>query len=97
MQKEIEKEISKFPQVRFMYSKTGTAEVASDPMPVNISDAFIILRPKDEWPNPSLPKEELVEQMEAKLSNLIGQNYEFSQPIQMRFNELIAGVMETLP
>jgi cobalt-zinc-cadmium resistance protein CzcA len=92
MQKEIEKEISKFPQVRFMYSKTGTAEVASDPMPVNISDAFIILRPKDEWPNPSLPKAELVEQMEAKLSNLIGQNYEFSQPIQMRFNELIAGV-----
>ena len=92
MQKQIEREISKFPQVRFMYSKTGTAEVASDPMPVNISDAFIILRPKDEWPDPSLSKTELVEQMEARLANLIGQNYEFSQPIEMRFNELIAGV-----
>ncbi|VAW04893.1 Cobalt-zinc-cadmium resistance protein CzcA; Cation efflux system protein CusA, partial [hydrothermal vent metagenome] len=92
MQKQIEKEISKFPQVRFMYSKTGTAEVASDPMPPNISDAFIILRPKDEWPNPALSKTALVEEMEEALSKLIGNNFEFSQPIQMRFNELIAGV-----
>ncbi len=92
MQKQIEKEISKFPQVRFMYSKTGTAEVASDPMPPNISDAFIILRPKDEWPNPALSKTALVEEMEQALSKLIGNNFEFSQPIEMRFNELIAGV-----
>ncbi len=92
MQRQIERTISRFPQVRYMYSKTGTAEVASDPMPQNISDAFIILRPRGDWPDPSLPKAELVEQMEEALSGLIGNNFEFSQPIEMRFNELIAGV-----
>lgn len=92
MQQQVERTIAQFPQVRYMYSKTGTAEVASDPMPQNISDAFIILRPRDEWPDPSLPKAELVEQMEEALSGLVGNNYEFSQPIEMRFNELIAGV-----
>lgn len=92
MQLQVERAIAQFPQVRYMYSKTGTAEVASDPMPQNISDAFIILRPRDEWPDPSLPKAELVEQMEEALGGLIGNNFEFSQPIEMRFNELIAGV-----
>jgi heavy metal efflux system protein len=92
MQQQIERTIARFPQVRYMYSKTGTAEVASDPMPPNISDAFIILRPREEWPDPSLPKAELVEQMEEALAGLIGNNFEFSQPIEMRFNELIAGV-----
>lgn len=92
MQQQVERAIAQFPQVRYMYSKTGTAEVASDPMPQNISDAFIILRPRDEWPDPSLPKAELVEQMEESLGGLIGNNFEFSQPIEMRFNELIAGV-----
>lgn len=92
MQKQVERTIAAFPQVRFMYSKTGTAEVASDPMPPNISDAFIILKPRDEWPDPALPKPELIAQMEAALSRLIGNNFEFSQPIEMRFNELIAGV-----
>ena len=92
MQKQVERTIAGFPQVRFMYSKTGTAEVASDPMPPNISDAFIILKPREEWPDPDLPKAELLEQMEESLSRLIGNNFEFSQPIEMRFNELIAGV-----
>jgi cobalt-zinc-cadmium resistance protein CzcA len=61
-------------------------------MPVNISDSFVILRPRSEWPNPNEPKAELIERMEARLSQLIGNSYEFTQPIQMRFNELIAGV-----
>jgi cobalt-zinc-cadmium resistance protein CzcA len=80
------------PQVAYVYSKTGTAEVASDPMPPNASDSFIILKPREEWPDASLGKDELVEQIEAKLKTLTGNAYEFSQPIEMRFNELIAGV-----
>lgn len=92
MQKRVETEISRFPQVRYIYSKTGTAEVASDPMPPNQSDAFVILKPQDEWPDPSLEKSALIEQMEQRLSKLVGNSYEFSQPIELRFNELISGV-----
>jgi cobalt-zinc-cadmium resistance protein CzcA len=92
MQRDVERAVASFPQVAYVYSKTGTAEVASDPMPPNASDCFIILKPRNEWPDPSLTKDELMEQMEAKLSTLVGNGYEFSQPIEMRFNELIAGV-----
>lgn len=92
MQARVEQLISEFPEVAFVYSKTGTAEVASDPMPPNASDSFVILRPRREWPNPREPKADLIARIEARLSLLAGNNYEFSQPIQMRFNELIAGV-----
>jgi cobalt-zinc-cadmium resistance protein CzcA len=92
MQARVEEVISAFPEVAFVFSKTGTAEVASDPMPPNASDSFIILRPREEWPNRNETKASLIERMEARLTQLIGNNYEFSQPIQMRFNELIAGV-----
>ena len=92
MQARVEQVISEFPEVAFVFSKTGTAEVASDPMPVNISDSFVILKPRSEWPNPNEPKTELIARMEARLAQLIGNSYEFTQPIQMRFNELIAGV-----
>ncbi|OYX73602.1 MAG: CusA/CzcA family heavy metal efflux RND transporter [Caulobacter sp. 32-67-35] len=92
MQRQIERTIATFPEVQFVYSKTGTAEVASDPMPPNASDSFIILKPQDEWPNKKETKAELVTRMEKKLEGLTGNVYEFSQPIQMRFNELIAGV-----
>jgi cobalt-zinc-cadmium resistance protein CzcA len=92
MQARVEEVISEFPEVAFVFSKTGTAEVASDPMPPNASDSFIILRPREEWPNRNETKASLIERMEARLTQLIGNNYEFSQPIQMRFNELIAGV-----
>ena len=92
MQARVEQLIDEFPEVAFVFSKTGTAEVASDPMPVNISDSFVILRPRSEWPNPNEPKAELIARMEARLAQLIGNSYEFTQPIQMRFNELIAGV-----
>lgn len=92
MQLEIEKVVSRFPQVAFIYSKTGTAEVASDPMPPNASDTFIILKPTTDWPDPKLPKDELVRQIQAAVERQPGNNLVFSQPIQMRFNELLAGV-----
>jgi heavy metal efflux system protein len=92
MQFEVEKAVSRFPQVAFVYSKTGTAEVASDPMPPNASDTFIILKPQDQWPNPRLGKDALIEELEHAVKRLPGNVYEFTQPIQMRFNELLAGV-----
>ena len=79
-----------------MFSKTGTAEVAADPMPPNATDTFVILKPKAQWPDPGLSKEELVERLEKRLSTLPGNAYEFSQPIQLRFNELISGVRTDL-
>jgi heavy metal efflux system protein len=88
----IEKAFRGFPQVAFVFSKTGTAEVATDPMPPNTSDTFIMLKPRDEWPDPDLTKDELERQIEEAVGALAGNAYEFSQPIQWRFNELIAGV-----
>src|SRR6185437_12416882 len=88
----VEKTISKFPQVAVVFSKTGTAEVASDPMPPSASDTFIILRPADQWPDPSLGKDNLIAQIGRAVGQLPGNAYEFTQPIQMRFNELLAGV-----
>jgi len=92
IQRKIESALLEFPEVAFMYSKTGTAEVASDPMPPNASDGFIILKPREEWPDKKLTKTALIEKIDTRLDAVIGSNYEFSQPIQMRFNELIAGV-----
>ncbi len=92
MQSRIERELAKLPEVRFVFSKTGTAELASDPMPPNISDTFIIMKPRTEWPDKRLPKAELVAKVEAVLEGIPGGAFEISQPIQMRFNELIAGV-----
>jgi cobalt-zinc-cadmium resistance protein CzcA len=92
MQINIEKTVSKFPQVAYVFSKTGTAEVATDPMPPNVSDTFIILKPQADWPDPKLAKEQLVDQIRQAVGTLPGNNYEFTQPIQMRFNELLAGV-----
>ncbi|MFA5957805.1 efflux RND transporter permease subunit [Hyphomicrobium sp.] len=91
MQGELEKVVSKLPEVAFIYSKTGTAEVASDPMPPNASDTFIILKPTEEWPDPNLGKDALVTKIQASIEKQPGNNLVFSQPIQMRFNELLAG------
>jgi len=92
MQFAVEKSISQFPQVAFVFSKIGTAEIATDPMPPNAADTFIILKPREDWPDPKLPKEKLVAEIERAVKTLPGNAYEFTQPIQMRFNELIAGV-----
>ena len=74
------------------FPKPGTAEMASDPMPPNVSDTFVMLHPSESWPNPKETKLELIENIETALRKLPGNNYEFTQPIEMRFNELIAGV-----
>lgn len=92
MQRKVESVIKSFPEVAYVFSKTGTAEMASDPMPPNVSDTFIMLKPKETWPDPHLSKSELIERFEEKLAALPGNGYEFTQPIEMRFNELISGV-----
>lgn len=92
MQLNVEKTLKKFPQVAIVFSKTGTAEMASDPMPPNVSDTFVMLTPPEEWPDPYIKKNDLIAAFEIELKKLPGNNYEFTQPIEMRFNELIAGV-----
>lgn len=91
MQLKIEETVSRFPQVAYVFSKTGTAEIATDPMPPNSSDTFLILKPQEEWPDPHLTKAELRDEIEKSVSGLAGNILEFSQPIQLRFNELLAG------
>jgi cobalt-zinc-cadmium resistance protein CzcA len=96
MQLLIERQISQFPQVAFVFSRTGTPDLAADPMPPSASDTYIIVKPQDEWPDPSMTKEDLIKQIEAEATKLPGNKVGFSQPIEMRFNELIAGVREDL-
>ena len=96
MQEILEQRIKEFPEVEKVFARIGTAEVATDPMPPNVADNFVIIKPRSEWPDPSKTKNELVEEMEASLEELPGNNYEFTQPIQMRFNELISGVRADL-
>ena len=93
MQKEIEKTLkAKFPEVDRVFARTGTAEIASDPMPPNISDGYIMLKPEDQWPKPRKSRDGLLAEIQKVTAQLAGNNYEFSQPIQLRFNELISGV-----
>ena len=92
MQQVLEREIMTMPEVKLVFSKIGTAEVATDPMPPSVADTFVILRPRDEWPDSGKSKAELVAELEALVAKVPGNNYEFTQPIQMRFNELISGV-----
>lgn len=96
MQTMLEKAIKKLPQVAYVYSKTGTAEMASDPMPPNVSDTFIILKSREQWPDPSLDKADLIALIQEEVNKIPGNNYEFTQPIEMRFNELISGVRSDL-
>jgi cobalt-zinc-cadmium resistance protein CzcA len=96
MQLLIERQISKFPEVAFVFSRTGTPDLAADPMPPNASDTYIIVRPQSEWPDPGMTKDDLIRRIEAEAAKLPGNKVGFSQPIQMRFNELIAGVREDL-
>lgn len=96
MQEILEQRIKSFPEVDKVFARIGTAEVATDPMPPNVADNFVILKPRNEWPNPAKTKAELVAEIEQSLEELPGNNYEFTQPIQMRFNELISGVRADL-
>ena len=93
MQFEIERAVAAIPEVAFIFSKTGTAEMATDPMPPNVSDTFIILKPSEEWRSEfEGQKGKLIQFIQKTLAAELGNNYEFTQPIQMRFNELISGV-----
>jgi cobalt-zinc-cadmium resistance protein CzcA len=92
MQNELEEKIKTFAEVERVFSKIGTAEIATDPMPPSVADIFIILKDQDEWEGPYKTKAELIAAMEQAVSAVPGNNYEFTQPIQMRFNELISGV-----
>ncbi|WP_062351911.1 efflux RND transporter permease subunit [Pseudoxanthomonas mexicana] len=92
MQEQLETVINTFPEVDRVVAKLGTPEVATDPMPPSVADTFIMLKDRDEWPNPRKPKAELVAELEKAVRAVPGNNYEFTQPVQMRMNELIAGV-----
>ncbi|MSU67036.1 MAG: CusA/CzcA family heavy metal efflux RND transporter [Opitutaceae bacterium] len=92
MQRELEARLKQFPEVDRIVAKMGTAEVATDPMPPSVADTYIMLKPRLQWPDPRRPKADLVAAMEAAAKKIPGNNYEFTQPIQMRFNELISGV-----
>lgn len=96
MQMALERAIEAEPEVETMFSRTGTAEAAVDPMPPNISDSVIVLKDRGDWPDPNLEKEELIARIEEVASRQIGNNFEFSQPIELRFNELISGVRTDL-
>jgi cobalt-zinc-cadmium resistance protein CzcA len=91
MQEHLEKAVLEFPEVETVFSRIGTAEVASDPMGVNTGDVFVMLKPRGEW-RTARTKDELIEKMQERLAKLPGQNTVFTQPIQDRFDELIAGV-----
>lgn len=92
MQATLEARIKRFPEVLRVFGKLGTAEVATDPMPPSVADTFIMLRPRSQWPDPRKTKAALVAEIEAAVKDIPGNNYEFTQPIQMRMNELISGV-----
>lgn len=92
MQHVLEKRLKQFPEVKEVFAKLGTAEIATDPMPPSVADGFVMLKPRREWPNPGKSKAELVAELEQAALEIPGNNYEFTQPIQMRFNELISGV-----
>lgn len=96
MQAILEKRIKAFPEVDKVFARIGTPEVATDPMPPSIADIFVILHPRASWSEPSKTKNELLEELEESVKKLPGNNYEFTQPIQMRFNELISGVRADL-
>ncbi len=96
MQMALERVIKAQPEVKTVFARTGTAEAAVDPMPPNISDAVIVLKDRKEWPDPNLPKEELIERFEELAAGQLGNSFEFSQPIELRFNELISGVRTDL-
>ncbi len=93
MQQQLERTLKdQFPEIERVFARTGTAEIAADPMPPNISDGYVMLKPQDQWPEPRRTREELIAAVQEAVEKLPGQNYEFSQPIQLRFNELISGV-----
>lgn len=95
-QQQLEAKVKELPEVERVFAKIGTAEVATEAAPPSVADNFIILKPRDQWPDPDKSKAQFVSELEAKVTPVPGNRYEFLQPIQMRFNELIAGVRAEL-
>ncbi len=96
MQNVLESELARFPEVDRVFAKIGTPDIATDPMPPSVADNFIILKPRSEWPDPQRSKADVVDAIADHVANIPGNNYEFTQPIEMRMNELIAGVRADL-
>jgi cobalt-zinc-cadmium resistance protein CzcA len=96
MQSLLEKRLLQFPEVERVFAKIGTADIATDPMPPSVADNYVMLKTRSEWPDPKRSKADLVSAMETALGELPGNNYEFTQPIQMRFNELVSGIRADL-
>ena len=92
MQHSLEDRLREVPEVKHVFTRIGTAEIATDPMPPSVTDGFVIMKPRDDWPDPDKTKLELVHELEDVAHPVPGNNYEFTQPIEMRFNELISGV-----
>ncbi|MDE2330313.1 MAG: CusA/CzcA family heavy metal efflux RND transporter, partial [Bradyrhizobium sp.] len=92
MQAMVEKRLGKIPEVKQVFARTGTAEVATDPMPPSASDGYVMLKPRKEWPDPDKPKAAVVAEIQQAAEDVPGNVYGFSQPIQQRMNELISGV-----
>jgi cobalt-zinc-cadmium resistance protein CzcA len=92
MQRQLEKRLSSIPEVDHIFSKIGTADLANDPMPPSVADTFIVFKPRSEWNNPRKTQAEVISEIEGLISRIPGNNYELTQPIQMRFNELMTGV-----
>jgi len=96
LQESLEVRIMEMPEVERVFSKIGTADVATDAVPPSVADNFIILKSRDQWPNPKKPKDQIIEELAALVEPIPGNRYEFLQPIQMRFNELLSGVRAEL-
>ncbi|MBY6105805.1 efflux RND transporter permease subunit [Ferrimonas balearica] len=92
MQRKLEQVLAEMPEIERVFSKIGTPEVATDPMPPSVADTFLIIKPRQQWPQPDKTKAQLLEELRALAESVPGNQYEFTQPIEMRFNELIAGV-----
>jgi heavy metal efflux system protein len=92
MQDTLEEKIKEIPEIKYVFSKIGTADIATDPMPPSVADVFVMMKPRSQWPNPNRLKSDLIRELEQKLEQIPGNKYEIIQPIEMRFNELIAGV-----
>ena len=96
MQEQLERRLRQLPEVERVFSKLGTAEVANDPMPPSVTDTFVMLKSHERWPEPTKSKRAFLEELEQTAAGVPGNNYEFTQPIEMRFNELISGVRSDL-
>jgi heavy metal efflux system protein len=96
MQSLLESRIKTIPEVSHVFTKIGTADIATDPMPPSVADTFLIMKDRSEWPDPIKPRTKLIEEIEEVIYKIPGNRYEITQPIQMRFNELISGVRSDL-